>query len=314
MDQPAIFGFLADKLGAGKGCVLVTVLAVKGSAMRGTGSHMAVSEDGSFNGSLSGGCIEQAVVAEALETLKAGAPRKVRFGAGSPYIDIRLPCGGGMDIHLQPLADTRVVEQFLEAIRERRPFSIAITQDEIEFVDGWHDQTWNDNAGTGIFGHWPTPRLVLAGHGACMTALARLAKAVDLDVHALTPDDRLMAELDSVGVATTRLRHLADTDHLRSDPWTAIAFLFHDHDWEIALMRRALALPHFYIGAMGGRRAHAARRSALIAAGVSAGCIDRIRAPIGLFHAVRDPNSLAVATLSEIMRDYGQAKFADINA
>lgn len=62
--------------------------------MRNPGTIMGVAQDGSFAGSLSGGCIENAVVAEALEALKEDAPRMVRFGAGSPYLDIKLPCGG----------------------------------------------------------------------------------------------------------------------------------------------------------------------------------------------------------------------------
>ena len=75
MDQRPIFRFLTEQIEVGRRCVLVTVLAVEGSAMRGPGAHMAVSEDGSFVGSLSGGCIEQAVVAEACDALRAGSGR-----------------------------------------------------------------------------------------------------------------------------------------------------------------------------------------------------------------------------------------------
>ena len=116
MDQRRIFAFLKDRIAAGQACALVTVLAVEGSAMRNPGTHMAVSEDGSFAGSLSGGCIENAVVAEACAALTQRQPRIVRFGAGSPYLDIRLPCGGGLDIHFQPLADGMVARDCLAAI------------------------------------------------------------------------------------------------------------------------------------------------------------------------------------------------------
>jgi len=67
-------------------CVLVTVGAVEGSSMRGPGTIMAVAEDGTFAGSLSGGCIENAVIGEALDVLKCAQPRVIRFGAGSPYL------------------------------------------------------------------------------------------------------------------------------------------------------------------------------------------------------------------------------------
>ena len=84
--------------------------------MRNPGTMMGVAQDGSFEGSLSGGCIENAVVAEALDTLKAGAPRVVRFGAGSPYLDITLPCGGGLDLLLAPLGDSAFAPQALASL------------------------------------------------------------------------------------------------------------------------------------------------------------------------------------------------------
>lgn len=126
MDQRRIFRFLTERIGAGQPCALVTVLAVEGSAMRNPGTHMAVAADGSFVGSLSGGCIENAVVAEACDALKAGAVRIVRFGAGSPYLDIRLPCGGGLDIHFQPLADAALPKACLAASEARQPFTVAV--------------------------------------------------------------------------------------------------------------------------------------------------------------------------------------------
>ena len=78
MDQGRVFAFLKERQAAGRRCVLVTVLSVEGSSMRNPGTHMGVCEDGTFAGSLSGGCIENAVVAEALEAHRAGAPRVVR--------------------------------------------------------------------------------------------------------------------------------------------------------------------------------------------------------------------------------------------
>ena len=125
MDQRRIFRFLAERIGAGDACVLVTVLAVEGSAMRNPGTHMAVAADGSFVGSLSGGCIENAVVAEALGALKLRTARTVRFGEGSPYLDIRLPCGGGLDIHFQPLADGALPGACLAAIAARQPAAVG---------------------------------------------------------------------------------------------------------------------------------------------------------------------------------------------
>jgi xanthine dehydrogenase accessory factor len=309
MDQRRIFRFLTERIAAGVPCVLVTVLAVEGSAMRNPGTHMAVAADGSFVGSLSGGCIENAVVAEALDALKAGAARVVRFGAGSPYLDIRLPCGGGLDIHFQPLNDAALPQACLAASEARQPFTVAIGPAAVTFAEGWQPASFDPAAGTARFGHWPPLRLVLIGHGEGPCALAHLALAMELEVAALTPDDRALARLSELGVTATKLERTTDTAALRSDPWTAIAFLFHDHDWELALLQRALALPHCYLGAMGGRRAHAARLAALAAAGVAPDRLATIHAPIGLFHSSRDPETLALSALADIVRTYQATDF-----
>ncbi|VAV87496.1 Xanthine and CO dehydrogenases maturation factor, XdhC/CoxF family, partial [hydrothermal vent metagenome] len=103
MDSHQIFKFLTEKAETGEKAALVTVTKVEGSSIRNPGAHMGVSENGEFVGSLSGGCIEDAVVAEAQDAIKQGKPRSVRFGAGSPYIDIKLPCGGGLDILFFPI-------------------------------------------------------------------------------------------------------------------------------------------------------------------------------------------------------------------
>ena len=97
-----IFRFLDDRAKASQKTVLITLVAVTGASTRNPGTHMAVAEDGSSTGSFSGGCIESAVVAEALDVISSGKPREIRFGTGSPYLDIRLPCGGGIDLLSDP--------------------------------------------------------------------------------------------------------------------------------------------------------------------------------------------------------------------
>lgn len=312
MDSGRIFAFLAERLAARQRCVLVTVCAVEGSSMRNPGTHMAVCEDGTYEGSLSGGCIENAVVAEAQAALKEGRRRIVRFGAGSPYLDIKLPCGGGLDIHFQPLSATHFVEQCQQAIAQRQPFSVAIGPEDIAFREGWHSQVLA--ADTATFGHWPRAKLQIIGHGASVSALATLALSMECDVSVLTPDHRVMSDLRDADCAVAELTTIDETELLESDPWTASMFLFHDHDWEIALMERALAMPHFYIGAMGGRRAHQMRSEALKQRGVSNEIIATIHAPIGLFHSSRDPQTLALSALGEVMQAYQTADFERANS
>ena len=284
----------------------MSLIDATGTSMREPGAHMAVAEDGLFVGSLSGGCIERAVVAEAVEAIAAGVPRVTRFGKGSPYIDIRLPCGGGVDLHFQPLLDADLVHQALSALAERRAFTLdlSITARPPRLSDGWHPSRWIPDQGRALVGHWPDPRVLIVGHGAAVAKLAALGRVWGADISVLTPDTALAAQLMHDGVAVQTLTSPQDKDPLVSDAWTAIVFLFHDHDWEPALIAHALAQPHFFLGAMGSRLAHAHRSAALRFLGVPEAAIAGVSAPIGLFHSVRDPATLAISVLAEVAERY----------
>lgn len=309
MDLRQTCEFLSDAQDKGLRTVLVTVCAVEGSSMRNPGTIMGVAEDGSFAGSLSGGCIENAVVAEALEVLGDDRPRLVRFGAGSPYLDIKLPCGGGLDVSFHVIADPAFVPACLASITSRAPFAIATGPDGVRHVSHWRGASFDPASSEAIFGHYPGPHLQIIGHGAGVEALSTMARAFGCTKHILTPDTRLIAQLASEGIRAHLLDRTSQTGLLESDPWTATVFLFHDHDWEIDLMARALEMPHFYFGAMGGRRAHAFRTKALLARGVTQDALDTIRAPIGLFHSSRDPRTLALSTLGEVIRTYEESSW-----
>lgn len=110
--------------------------------------------------------------------------------------------------------------------------------------------------------------------------------------------------LEAEGIAASLL-HTRNTLPLKQvDPWSAIVFLFHGRDWEEGLLPQTLAFPAFYHGAIGSRRTHAARLEALRAAGVPDDQIATLRGHIGLIPATRDPATLALSVLSEIVAEY----------
>lgn len=277
--------------------------------MRNPGTIMGVAEDGTFAGSLSGGCIENAVVSEALEVLATAEPRVVRIGAGSPYLDIKLPCGGGLDVSFHIIEDTGFVGACLGSIKRREAFSIATGPGGASHLAHWQEASFSPATGEAIFGHFPGPHIQIIGHGAGVEALADLASTFGCTTRILTPDTRLIELLGRQDIEARHLDRTNQTDLLESDAWTATVFLFHDHDWEIDLMQAALEMPHFYLGAMGGRRAHAFRSEALLARGITQAQLDKIRAPIGLFHSSRDPHTLALSTLGEIIRTYEETSW-----
>lgn len=267
---------------------------------------MAVAADGSSVGSFSGGCIEAAVVAEALDTISANAPREVRFGAGSKYLDIRLPCGGGIDLLFIPLPDAGAAQKLYDAASNRQPFTISMDSESgaISCISAEQD-TAVVRAGSSVhINHIPAAKIAILGHGAVVENLASLTASYGLEYEILTPDTEIEHRITERGGIAHRLKTPAATGLYQADPWTACVFYFHDHDWEAELMKQALASPAFYIGAMGSFKTHATRKTLLNEIGVSDTAIKRMKAPIGIIPSTRDPATLALSTLTEIIETY----------
>jgi len=135
-------------------------------------------------------------------------------------------------------------------------------------------------------------------------ALAVLARAWGADVRVLTPDERTAA---AAGGEAILLRTPAAHPALELDRHSALIMLFHDHDWESQLLIQALGQDALFIGAMGSARTHANRLQALAAAGVSEAGLARIAGPIGLIPAARDPQTLALSVLAQVVAAYNAA-------
>ncbi len=104
---------------------LVTLVAIDGNTPRPLGAQMAVAEDQRFSGYLSGGCIEQAIALEACQAITAGQNRLVRYGKGSAYLDVQLPCGSGLDLYFDQGLTADVLESIAERRATRRPFTLV---------------------------------------------------------------------------------------------------------------------------------------------------------------------------------------------
>jgi xanthine dehydrogenase accessory factor len=306
LDTPLVLAFAADRCAAGERVALIAVTAVTGASVRNPGALMAITESGAFAGSLSGGCIESAVVAEARMALEAGNPRRLRYGAGSPVIDIRLPCGGAVDLLVEPRVPSALPGALLARLAERHAAGLRLGGMGGAVTDAAIDAT-NETADGFAIRILPLPRLIAIGQGATLSALARLSRATAVDFLALTPDATLAPALQEEGFAVHRLYSHGHTDPVIGDPWAAFAFFFHEHEWEVRLLAAALAQPSLYVGAMGSRATHAVRVASLRAAGVGDDDIARIRAPIGIIPSSRDPETLALSTLTEVIDAYNRS-------
>lgn len=309
-----VLRFLAETTARGERAALVTITGLTGSSSRPVSTLMGISETGAFAGSFSGGCIEAAVVAEAQEAIRDGKRRKVRYGAGSHYLDIRLPCGGGVDLLFLPDPVSDVIRRACEVMDQRLPLSlvqygsgeIEIIPDAPKSAPGWSGD---------IFTSWypPSLKIVVVGHGAESLALVQLGVTFGADMLLLSPDERLVEQAQASG-AQAGLITAGSTPLIAMDPWCAAVFLFHDHAWELALMAQALAQPAFFIGAMGSRKTHENRLRKLREIGVCDDNLPRIVAPLGLIPSARDPLTLGLSALAQVADQYRLATSLPLEA
>ena len=284
----------------GRAFALAFVTATQGGAVRDPGAVMAISADGETVGYLSGGCIDADVASQARACLTSRQTRTLRYGVGSPFFDIQLPCGGAIDVFVCPYPDENVVTTVAARLAERQETSIVILSDGSLRADPPDASTSTDVAFSG--GYAPKLRLRLAGRGADLIAMARIAAAAGIEARVQSPDQACLDGLTTdVNYRADLLRspELAPTND--DDPWTAFVLMFHDPEWELTLLKDAISNPAFYIGAVGSRATHARRVERLAAMGCSAVEIARIHAPAGLVPSMRDASGVAVSTFAEII-------------
>ncbi|HYD15850.1 MAG TPA: XdhC family protein [Hyphomicrobium sp.] len=309
----AASGLLADEdavspmlgwMAEGQRAVLVTMVGVHGGAPRAPGAQMAVSEDGRFAGYLSGGCLEQAVVLEALDVLKKGQNRLVRYGKDSPYFDIRLPCGSGLDVYFdQALTHDDVATLALH--RAQRASALLRTDlstgksSVVTFAAG--APLYESRRTADVFERVYTPplQLLLVGTGPGLLGLASLASAIGITLRVVPFDDATRANLSSSGhgaAIETRLPEALDFA-------SAAVLVLHDHDKEPDVLEALLRTDCFYVGALGNHAVHRARLAELAARGLREADRGRIRAPVGAIPGAKSKATLAVGVLMELMAE-----------
>lgn len=271
----------ALRLAARSGAALCTLVGIDGTFSRRLGAQWALGADGEVAGSFSDHCLEQELAARVGEARITGQPMLLRYGRGSPFVDFRLPCGAGIDVLVDPQPDRAAAGAAVARLDARQEADLTLP------VSAAADRP----AGLlEVRRFTPSPRLAILGSGAEASALAHLADAFGLDFATLGPDRGLR-----LGQAP---------DGVPPDRWTAVVLLFHDHEWEGALLEWALASPAFYVGALGGKPTRESRIAGLRARGIPENDVQRVRSPIGLVRHARDPRTLALSVLAEIIAEY----------
>ena len=291
-----VLAFALEERAAARPAVIVTLTAIEGSSPRATGAQMAIAEDGRFAGSISSGCLERAIIDMAGEILAKGDGGVIRYGKDSPFRDLVLPCGSGVDLLFTANPGADALRSAVDAQQQRRPAAFEFTTNAMRKADGVATGMRGDTF-TRLF--TPPLKIIAAGMGAELTLLSRLARAAGHNVCAVSPEAATLEQTAAHEVI--RLQSVSSLPDFDIDPWTAIVLLFHDREWDVSLLPSALASPAFYIGAVGSRKTHAARLDSLRMMGVADDDLPRLKGPIGLIPATRDPSTLAVSILADIL-------------
>lgn len=291
----------AARAWAGAPMALATVVSTWGSAPRPRGSHMLVQEDGRFEGSVSGGCVETDILATAAEVI-AGAPAVVKtYGVADPAAwEVGLPCGGEIAVLVQPISAAGFDPQLFEAIAAARArgerFEVATDLATGRSTPGCE--------GTFVNRYDPPRRLLIVGAVQIAQRLAGLARELGIVTTVIDPRGRFLTE-ERFPVVTLDDRWPDEAvAALRPDPATAVVTLSHDPKIDDAALIAALARPTGYVAALGSRKSHAARLERLRAAGVAEDALARIEGPAGLNIGAIGPAEIALSIAAAMVRSF----------
>ena len=296
-----------DWMNRGHRVVMGTVVRTWGSSPRPPGSLMIVRDDGQVAGSVSGGCIEDDLIGRvARGELGARLPQTTLYGASAEEAQrFGLPCGGSVQLVLEPLGPQSQLRELLGAIEThrlvRRRLDLATGLVTLEpLAEGAGDALRFDERTLSTV-HGPRLRLLVIGAGQLSRCLAQMAVMLDYRVTVCDPRPEYHEGWEAMpGVTLSRQMpdDLVLAMHL--DAMSAVVALTHDPKLDDLALMEALKTPAFYVGALGSRRNNDARRQRLLGFEVSAAEVAALRGPVGLNLGGRTPPEIALAIVAEM--------------
>ena len=298
----------------GKGAALATVVETWGSAPRQPGSQLAISGAGQIMGSVSGGCVEGAVVTEALEALADGIPRLLSFGVSDETaFSVGLACGGTIKVLVEPVAPMAdLLAELVAARAARRGIAYAVNltdwtrallapgADALADARLRSDKAGGEDDGRFIAPHNPPLRMIVVGAVHIAQPLLQMARLAGYDPTLIDPRETFGAAERFPGETVLDAWPDEALASLAPDSRTAIITLTHDPKLDDPAIRFALRSPCFYLGCLGSKKTHAKRLERLEAAGFSAAEIARIHAPVGLNIGAKTPAEIALSILAQV--------------
>ena len=296
----------------GKGAALATVVQTWGSAPRRVGSQLAISGSAEIAGSVSGGCVEGAVVAEALDAIEEGRPVLLEYGVSDgDAFAVGLACGGTIRVLVEPVGTVmpeKLLEQLVTARAARQPIAYVTGLERTPDLttQGFTQRFRMDRSGfeedeeTFVAIHNPPLRLIVVGAVHIAQALMPMARIAGYDPMLVDPRESFASPDRFPG---EKILHDWPDEGVKAyglDSRTALVLLTHDPKLDDPALEQALRSDVFYIGALGSKRTHAKRLERLQASGFTAEELARIHGPIGLDIGAAGPSEIAVSILAEM--------------
>ena len=287
---------------------LVTIVATTGSSPRPAGALLACREDGQQAGSVSGGCVEEDLIARLLDgEFDTRRVARIEYGVSAEEnARLGLPCGGHLDLIVQSLqpGDAEWLDAVLRGIGERRciqrQVSLESGETTLAALAHFTDLVVGTDSLAQTFG--PRYRMLLVGAGQLAASLAELALAMDYEV--LVTDPRPDALSQWRGPDVPRLAGMPD-DVVRAqavDRFSVVITLTHDPRIDDMALMEALESDAWYVGALGSRRTTDMRLQRLQALDIAQERIDRLQAPVGLDIGSKTPLEIAVAIMAQLVK------------
>jgi xanthine dehydrogenase accessory factor len=294
----------AGWLAAGHRCELITVIKTWGSSPRPIGATLAICDDGTVVGSVSGGCIEDDLI-ERVRThgVTATAPRIVSYGISADEAHrFGLPCGGTIELAIEPLSPASGIAELLERLGrgellERR---LDLDSGAATLATAAPGALQRIEGRALVTLHGPRWRLFIIGAGQLSRFLAQVATAMDYRVTVCDPREEYRAGWQLPGV---ELVHVMPDDlviEAKLDARSAVVALTHDPKLDDLALMEALKSDAFYVGAIGSRVNNAKRRERLKLFDVTDEELARLHGPIGLYIGSKTPAEIAISILAEL--------------
>ena len=303
---------------AGKSVALATVIKTWGSAPRPVGSQLVIDGEMAFQGSVSGGCVESAVLFEAVEAMQDGTCRTLAFGVSDESaFEVGLACGGEIEVMVEPVGvgqgpSLEELRALVKARAAREPVVwevnvetwarrlVARDPEDADLEARFRtDRSAREGAlFRGV--HNPPLRLVIVGAVHIAQPLVQMARLAGYDVALVDPRDSFASSARFPEETFLDGWPDAALEAFGLDARTAVVTLSHDPKIDTPALQTALASEAFYVGALGSKRTHGKRVAALTDAGLSAGVIARIDGPVGLDIGASSPAEIAVSIMAEM--------------